>query len=151
MLFAVSKLSAYFGYTLTAAGVAFFCGACASAPQNAKQNDLGAQRENMEQIRLVIGANLSKITPCYEKAIDERPGAAGRMVVQWNLGRDGAPADVAIRESHESLRAAENCVLSEVRQLRFPPRDSDETLEIIYPFFFSENGLVPRVKPPGGE
>jgi hypothetical protein len=131
-------------------GVLTLCGACASSTKSENGASPETPRESIEQIRAVIGANLRRFAPCYERAIDERPGAAGRMVVQWSLSRDGIPTDVAIKESHESLKGAEECVLAEVRKFRFDSRDSDEILEIIYPFFFSENGMLPNRKKSGG-
>jgi len=132
-------------------GLLALCGACASSAKSENGTNFETPHEAMEQIRAVIGGNLGKITPCYEKAIDERPGAAGKMVVQWNLSRDGIPTSVAVKASHESLKGAEECVLNEVRKFRFAIRDSDETLDIIYPFFFSENGMFLKAKNPGGE
>lgn len=114
----------------------FLASACASQPVAGGDD----KRDVMADIRGVIGARLLNIRSCYEKAIEARPGAAGKMVVRWQLGSDGVPSDVMIKYNDATLKDAEECVLAEVRALRFKARVGGEILDIIYPFYFSENG-----------
>src|SRR4051812_48619480 len=92
-----------------------------------------------EGIKSVIARHLPEFEPCYLKAIDEYPGARGKIVARWLVSDTGAPLSVSIKSADPSLKAAEDCVLSVIGKQTFPSSKPGEELEVIYPFYFSEN------------
>lgn len=118
----------------------FVGGLSACVTQPTAPSDVGAESED---IRREIGSHLSEIQPCYELAIDAVPGAAGKMLVRFLIVSDGSVRDAEVRANHPTLKAAEECVLNQVRAMRFTPRSEEGELEILYPFYFTENGRLP--------
>ena len=93
-----------------------------------------------EGIGGVFRAHLRDFEPCYELAIEERPGARGKAVVEFQVGEDGAPRGLKFKEIDPSLRGGEICMLERIQALRFPKPDAGEEVVVIYPLYFSENG-----------
>lgn len=114
---------------------------CATGP--ARESEPTDEHAVSEGIRREIGSRLGQFEPCYGLAIDAYPGAAGKMVVRFLLRADGTVTEAEVKSAHPSLEAGEDCVLAHVRELRFPARPGGEEIEVIYPFFFTENGRLP--------
>lgn len=95
-------------------------------------------------IRRMIGAHLRQFEPCYLQAIEGRPGAQGKIVVEWQIDEQGWPQNTHIKDSDPSLAAAHACMIKTIGSIRFPPADHGEDLIVAYPFYFSENGKYGR-------
>jgi hypothetical protein len=96
--------------------------------------------ETRKGVYSAVGAHMKEFERCYLKAIDESPGARGKLVANWQVNDLGFPLFVNIKESDPSLKAAEACVVSILSLMRFPKAPASEEIDIIYPFYFSENG-----------
>lgn len=93
-----------------------------------------------EGIRNVVRSHLKDFEPCYRSAIENRPGARGKMTVVWQVNDAGVPGDVSIKEVDPSLTGASDCVMERIRKMRFPKPPEGEEVIVTYPFYFSENG-----------
>lgn len=108
---------------------------CASRPS------VYEPQSDREQIRLVVRQNLDQVRECYLRAIEERPGAEGRIVMTWEIRPDGSVANVGVKESGPKIAVIGPCLTELIGKWRFPNLNSDEALvEVSYPFYFSENG-----------
>ena len=92
-----------------------------------------------------VSAHMKDFESCYLKAIDASPGARGKLVANWQVNDFGLPLFVTVKESDPSLKAAEPCVVAVLTFMTFPKAPKGEEIDVIYPFYFSENG---RFGPP---
>ena len=94
-----------------------------------------------DSIRSVVREHFGEVEKCYLKAIEERPGASGKVVVTWEINPEGAVVSKAIKEADPKITAIEPCLLTTIQGWSFPKLDKDSgTVSVNYPFFFSENG-----------
>jgi hypothetical protein len=100
----------------------------------------GADEDFRESVRQTMSRHLADFEPCYEKAIEGYPGAAGKLVVRLTVSAAGNVEQAEIESSHKSLKAGEDCILERARTLKFLKRESQESIDILYPLVFSENG-----------
>ena len=98
-----------------------------------------------EGIKRVIHGHRQEVEACYEKAIEARPGAEGKVVISWDIGPDGhvVASSVSTVKVDAKIAHISPCLESAVQGWSFP-RLSEEELEVgvKFPFFFSENGRL---------
>jgi hypothetical protein len=118
---------------------------CATGPGPGAQQPLAP-----ETIRLVIRSHFSAISGCYERAIDERPGAEGKLVLEWEINAGGEVENPRLAEAGEKIRMAAPCLLDLAKDWRFPrPAPDQGVVTVRYPFYFSENGRADFADQPG--
>jgi hypothetical protein len=93
-------------------------------------------------IREIVRTHLPELQPCYERAIEERPGAEGKIVFEWNLGPDGKISNLVVKEADPKIVGVIDCVSAKLRSWPFPKPENDEFVSVTYPFYFSENGKI---------
>lgn len=130
-------ISILFMVFILAAGITLV--GCASGSKTAYQSS--ADREG---IRQVVRQRISELEPCYLEAIEKRPGAEGKIVLEWTLNFDGLVESIKVKEAGPKIEMASDCVMSVVKTWKFPPPESNEFVTVQYPFIFSENGRVPN-------
>jgi hypothetical protein len=125
---------------------------CATGPGGGAEPSL-----TPETIRLVIRSHFSSISGCYERAIDERPGAEGKVVLEWDIDAAGSVQNPRLAEAGEKIRMAVPCLLDLAQSWRFPkPAPGQGVVAVRYPFYFSENGRTDfgdqsGASPPSGQ
>lgn len=89
-----------------------------------------------ELIRRVIRAHLSQVRYCYQLALQEQPGLAGKIAVSFAVGAQGAVTAAEIASATARSETLEGCLLSRVRQWRFPVEKGQLGYRVTYPFVF---------------
>lgn len=96
-----------------------------------------------EGIRKTIQQHFHELRDCYEKSIDERPGAEGKVVMEFDIGADGRAAVVRVKEAGPKIAHITPCVAERLKSWQFPMPPANEIVTVAYPFYFSENGRFP--------
>lgn len=101
-------------------------------PHVAIENGLSRQ-----QIDRVVRAHSQRLRRCYERELNRNPAAAdgGKVVVQFTIDKRGEVTSARIASSTMKIRTIEQCIVAEVRRLRFPAADAPSF--VTYPFLFS--------------
>jgi len=90
-----------------------------------------------EEIRQVMRANLDSVRRCYEPELLKRPDLAGKVVVEFTIGADGAVTTTRIASDTMQLPVVGECLRAAISSWRFPkPRNGGE-VQVAYPFVFS--------------
>jgi outer membrane biosynthesis protein TonB len=88
-------------------------------------------------IRRAIKQHMSAISACYEKALPNSPGLAGRLLVQFFIERDGSV-------SHSSASGidpvVDQCVADVIKSIQFPAPKGGGGVQVNYPFNFQPAG-----------
>jgi hypothetical protein len=88
-------------------------------------------------IRTVLKRRVDGYQRCYTDGLARDPALQGRVVARFVIQRDGAPSNVADAGSTLPDRQVVECVLAEIRQLRFPPREAGAVQAVTHPLAFS--------------
>jgi len=80
-----------------------------------------------------IRAHQSDIHNCYGRVALRDPTVAGRITVQWTIGRDGMPVAVAITEDTLKDKSVGACIKEKARTWQFAPPGSGVQV-ISYPY-----------------
>ncbi len=87
-----------------------------------------------EAVRAGLKMQMGRVRACYERALKNEPGLAGRLVVSWEIQQDGTVRDAILLIDGLGRKAVSACVLRTVEDLRFGTSRSG--LEVEYPFVF---------------
>lgn len=87
------------------------------------------------EIERVVRRHHRGIRHCYERQLSAESTLSGRVTAQWTIGLDGRVAQATIAE--DTLRSAEvsDCILAEIRRMRFPEARGAMAV-VAYPFTF---------------
>lgn len=91
-----------------------------------------------EKIRGVIASQARPIQVCYENAIDVRPGAEGKVVVDFDINDSGAVQSFKFKEIDPRVVDVQDCMREVFSRMKFEPAPKGEVVNVAYPFFFSE-------------
>ena len=92
------------------------------------------------EIAEVMRSHIPQFQKCYYAMIEKRPGAHGKVIVEFVINSEGRATDVRFKEIHPSLVDGGECILENLRSFQFKKPPSGLDIEVSYPFFFSENG-----------
>jgi hypothetical protein len=92
------------------------------------------------EIRGVVMGHLGALRACYEKGAARDPLLKGTLTVQWQIAPAGNVSDARSLNSKLGNAAVEECILREVRQLRFPASPALSNVE--WPFTFGISAAV---------
>ena len=85
----------------------------------------------------IVKTRMDKIRGCYQRALRDNPGLSGSLVVKFVVGRDGGTANALVKDSGLGDAEAEQCVLEQFLQLRFPRPPGNQEIAASYPLMFS--------------
>jgi tetratricopeptide (TPR) repeat protein len=88
-------------------------------------------------IRTIVQRRRDGYQRCYEDGCARDPKLAGHVTVRFVLDKDGTISGVTDDGSTLPNKQVIQCILDELAQLRFPPRESGEAQTVTYPFVFS--------------
>ena len=115
--------------------------ACASGDKKYAQGEYEGVADR-DSIREIVGRRLPELQVCYEQAIDQMPGAEGKLTLDWDLVADGTVENLKVAKADKKIQGAVPCVLAKVKTWRFPRPPEGEVMAVTYPFCFSENGKI---------
>jgi TonB family protein len=93
-----------------------------------------------EIIQRVVRENRRGIRACYESALQRNQNLEGRVTVRWVISPDGAVAGASVQTSTMNSQEVENCLVSRVRQFRFPEPRGGGIVRVNFPFDFAPGG-----------
>ena len=86
-------------------------------------------------IQEVVRRHRRGIRNCYESQLTRHPALEGRIVVNWTIDFDGTVSRRAIEANTTDSRELAQCLLQEVRRMRFPEPDGGLVV-VAFPFTF---------------
>jgi hypothetical protein len=89
-----------------------------------------------EVIRRIVQRHLPTIRLCYENGLRKNPDLAGKVVVKFVIGRDGAVSVASGAGSDMPEPAVVSCVVKTVQRMRFPEPQGG-IVTVVYPFVFT--------------
>ena len=92
---------------------------------------------SQEEILGVIRAQLNQIRHCYEKLLQRKPNASGKVNVQFIVGTSGRVSSAKVKNSTIRDGAMTGCVTSVVRRWTFPKPRGGSSVTVNYPFSFN--------------
>lgn len=92
------------------------------------------------RIQKIIQGQQFRVQLCYRKALDKKPGRAGKVVVRLTVGADGKVKAAVITENTLSDAGVEKCLIELVRGLVFPVIPGGGEVVVSYPFIFQSAG-----------
>jgi TonB family protein len=93
-----------------------------------------------EIIQRVVRENRRGIRACYEAALQRNQELEGRISVRWVISPDGSVAAANVESSTMNSQEVENCLVSRVRQFRFPEPRGGGIVRVNFPFDFAPGG-----------
>jgi len=105
-----------------------------SSGEPEKESKLGSLPK--EAIRSVVRANMRDVQGCYDAELQLSPGLAGKVVVKFQISKDGLVESAEVTESSLDNRAVERCIVKDVRGWEFPEPENDGIVIVNYPFNF---------------
>jgi hypothetical protein len=112
-------------------------GCTTAASSGVYQGEYQAELDR-DSIRQVVRQHFRAVSKCYEGAIDERPGAMGKVMAEWDIAPDGAVSNAHLNEVDPSLEALRPCLVSEISKWKFPASTAKDVTTVKYPFIFDE-------------
>jgi TonB family protein len=90
----------------------------------------------------VIELHFPAIRDCYESRLEERPGLAGRVVLNITLNADGETSSVRVASSTLEDSPMEACLVAALESLRYE-HHADGEVSFAYPFAFRREFVEP--------
>lgn len=94
------------------------------------------ESQHVEEYRQHLIRHTGGIRRCYSEALARNPNLSGQLEVRFAVSPDGTVPVVEVTRSTLGDPAAERCVSSAIRELRFPRR-TDSTVIVTHSFAFS--------------
>ena len=110
-----------------------------AAPAATSSSSSPSQRRlSRTQIMQTIRRHRSQLRRCHQQRLRQNPELSGVVIVRLVIGANGQVTQVTVQRSTLSDRPTEQCLLRQLRRLRFPARPSGAPpLTVNYPFRFS--------------
>jgi hypothetical protein len=91
-----------------------------------------------EAVRRVVKSAIAQFKACYEREYRMNSRLEGKLVVQWEIHRQGVAKNAVIVRQKSTINnsAVEECVKNRMLALKFPEPPSNTTAEVTYPFIF---------------
>ncbi|MBY0316193.1 MAG: AgmX/PglI C-terminal domain-containing protein [Bdellovibrionales bacterium] len=92
-------------------------------------------------IRQVFIQNQRALQACYERALSTDKGLGGKLVLDFDIGEQGRVLRAEMSRGKSTLVNDElaGCVISRMKNWRFPEPPKNQTVQVFYPLAFSNN------------
>lgn len=87
-----------------------------------------------EAVDLVVMKNLGQITYCYELGLQKKPTLRGRVIVDFIINGQGRVISQSVVSSSLKSSSVESCMLSKIRNWKFPRPVGGVNVDVNYPF-----------------
>lgn len=88
----------------------------------------------------IVRRRQDRIRLCYERQLNFVPGLAGKVTVQFVIGKEGNVQKSTIIEDTMNNKAVKDCINTEVKEWVFPKPKGDTDVTVDYPFVFESGG-----------
>ena len=85
----------------------------------------------------VVRRHMNQIRYCYQRELASNPSLAGKVVVKFAVGPDGAVTSAELRSTTLGNSAVESCVIGRFRRMAFPAPAGGGIVIVSYPLQFS--------------
>jgi hypothetical protein len=102
-------------------------------PEPLPDQDPDDVRAVAQQIRL----KKFEIQSCYESSLKRNPSLAGKMVIQFEVGQNGAIDDTSFPAEKLSDEAVQDCIAERARGWKLRPLHQHDSLSVAFPFVFA--------------
>ena len=89
------------------------------------------------EIQRVLDENRSRFRQCYETELLKKPDLAGKVVLRFTIGADGAIDEVSVSDNGTGNAPLSACLVEAAKRMEFPPPEGGGDVEVTYPFIFS--------------
>ncbi len=93
-----------------------------------------------DQIAAVVQRHLGEVIYCYEKGLQVEKSLAGRVNMNWVIGAGGQVSTARVQQSSLKSSSVEGCILSKLRNWRFPKPIGGVNVKVTYPFLLRRVG-----------
>ncbi len=87
-------------------------------------------------IQRITRQHRRELQHCFEMALRDNPGLAGRIVMNWVVAPNGSVVSSGVHESTMNSSTVGNCMAQRIRRWRFPEPVDGGVVRISYPFQF---------------
>lgn len=94
-------------------------------------------RMQQKIVAAVIGANVGGFKSCFERRLRVMPDLSGRVFLEFVIGVDGLVPSVRILENTTDDVDFAECLVRQMKRLRFPPPEGGEVI-FVFPFIFEQ-------------
>ncbi len=103
---------------------------------SAMSQDKAENAVSPEQIKNVVQQHSDDTRKCYSDELAQNPALAGKIVINFVVGKDGKVISTKILESTMNNEKVEQCVSAQVASWQFPSFEGDNQISVDYPFVF---------------
>jgi TonB family protein len=89
-----------------------------------------------EQVGRVINSHMKEIRYCYDSAALRSPSIEGTMTMKFTVGAPGDVRTAGVGQSTTGDRRLHDCILSHLRQWKFPKPKGGVNVAVAYPLHF---------------
>ena len=87
-------------------------------------------------VRTILKRGTAGFDQCYAAGLSRDPNLPGKVIVRFIVEKDGAISSAKDNGSTLPDKQVIDCVLGEIRKLRFPAREG-AAAEVVYPVLFN--------------
>jgi hypothetical protein len=85
-----------------------------------------------EVIRRIVLRNFGQVRACYEPALAQNPRLAGRVIIHFVIGRDGAVTESSVGQAPPPLAQVATCIANAFHRFVFPAPETGSII-VNYP------------------
>lgn len=101
--------------------------------------EFGGVGVDKEAVRVIVREHVSEVRKCYENRLRTKPELSGKLVLQWDINRDGVVANPMASQALDA--EVDNCVIDKLKTWKFPEPPNNRVAKVSYPFVFSPNAV----------
>jgi len=96
-----------------------------------------------EDLRRAMNGMSPKVRDCYHKLPEDEPKPRGRIVLQWQLSKNGKAEKITVPENTTQSKPLEDCMREKLAQQYFPKPRSTSQPRMKWPWIFHPNEMTP--------
>lgn len=92
---------------------------------------------DINEIRISVQKQMSRIRQCYQRELQRQPDLSGRVTVWFLIAADGRVDRARLRESTMNNILVEDCIVDEVKAMTFSKPQAGKSVPVSFPFNFT--------------
>jgi hypothetical protein len=90
-------------------------------------------------IRQTVRSHQAEARLCLNDALKDNPALHGKVIMVWDLDKDGHVTESRIKENNTGSTPLGTCLAESSKKWIFPKLRKTDTVTVIYPMVFSRN------------
>ncbi|TVQ77929.1 MAG: hypothetical protein EA369_08120 [Bradymonadales bacterium] len=91
-------------------------------------------------VQQIIEERLTQVRRCYESALRNEPGLAGKIETSWTINADGRVSNLKMNSQDLTQASLQQCIHERIASWNFPEPRGGGIVNVKYPFVFSPLG-----------